>query len=429
MQEKIQEMLQRITATTIIVGVDTGKESHWARVTDYRGVDLMKPVKVTNDIKGFDGLMSRIEKVRTARGCDQVIIGTEPSGHYWRAFGWYLKLHPSQPMLVGVNPFHTKQAKELDDNSQTRSDKKDALVIAHLIRDGRFFDTYLPKDVYAELRVFNTERQRIMKQISRASNTIIALMDEFFPEYRTVFKNVTCPTSCEILRIVPFPTDVLSMGREDLIALIRQASGGTEGQKLADELVLVATNSVGVLEGKTAVRFRLKQLLEELTFHQKQKAAVEEQLNAELKKLGLGEILQSMPGIGPIIAAAFLGEVGDVDRFDTWKQLRKLAGLNLTENSSGKRKGKTTISKRGRPYLRHMLYMAGEACILHNEELRQLYYYFRRRSINPLKYNQAVVAVGLKAMRVLFYMAKTKAKYDPSKALGDIRKEQIAQIA
>ena len=136
-----------------------------------------------------------------------------------------------------------------------------------------------------------------------------------------------------------------------------------------------------------------------------------------------------MPGIGPIIAAAFLGEAGDVDRFDTWKQLRKLAGLNLTENSSGKRKGKTTISKRGRPYLRHMLYMAGESCILHNEELRQLYYYFRRRSINPLKYNQAVVAVGLKAMRILFYMAKNKATYDPSKALGDIRKEQFAQIA
>lgn len=429
MQKTIHERIERITTTTIIVGVDTGKESHWARITDYRGIDLMKPVKVTNDLKGFDGLMARIEKARAAHGCNQVIIGTEPSGHYWRAFGWYLKLHPSQPVLVNVNPFHTKQAKELDDNSQTKSDKKDALVIAHLIRDGRYFDTHLPKDVYAELRVFNTERQRVMKQISRASNTIIALTDEFFPEYRTIFKKLTCPTSCEILRAVPFPTDVLAMGRDDLIALIRQASGGTEGQKLADELIRTAANSVGVLEGKTAARFRLNQLLEELSFQRIQKAAVEEQLTAELKKLGLGEILQSMPGIGPIIAAAFLGEAGDIDRFDTWKQLRKLAGLNLTENSSGKRKGKTTISKRGRPYLRHMLYMAGESCILHNDELRQLYYYFRRRSTNPLKYNQAVVAVGLKAMRILFYMAKNKATYDPSKALGDIRKEQLAQIA
>jgi len=425
----MQEKIMRITATTVIVGVDVAKEEHWARITDYRGIDLTKPVRVTNNIAGFSKLMASIGKARMTHGCDQVMIGMEPSGHYGRALQWYLKVHPSQPVLVGVNPYHTKQAKEMDDNSQTKSDPKDALVIAHLIREGRYFDAYLPEGEYAQLRVLNTERQRVMKEISRAGNTLIALMDEFFPEYGKLFKDLLCPTSQEILRATVFPSDVLAISRDDLVALVRRASGGTQGRRLADNLILAAAGSVGVREGKEAVRFRSRQLLDSLAFHQTQKDAVETQLEAVLKAMGLGDILQSMPGIGSIIAAAFLGEVGDVSRFETWKQVRKLAGLNLKENSSGKRKGKTSITKRGRPYLRHMLYMAGEACLLHNEEMRQLYHYFRKRSINPLTYNQAIVAVGLKVMRILFYMAKNNARYDPGKALGELRTAQLSQIA
>ena len=98
------------------MGVDVAKKEHWARITDYRGVDLAKPIKVWNDMEGFEKLMARIEKIRISAGCDKVIIGLEPSGHYWKPLGWYLFLHLSNPMLAGVNPYHTKQAKELDDN-------------------------------------------------------------------------------------------------------------------------------------------------------------------------------------------------------------------------------------------------------------------------------------------------------------------------
>jgi len=147
-----------------------------------------------------------------------------------------------------------------------------------------------------------------------------------------------------------------------------------------------------------------------------------------MAKSELGEILQSMKGIGSVISAAFLGEVGDIIRFDDWRQVRRLGGMNLVEDSSGKHKSKTKISKRGRPYLRYMLYMAGVSCCIHNAEMKQYYRYLRERPKNPLKKEQAIVATGLKVMRILFYMAKNREKYNPEKALGDIRKEQIASI-
>ena len=429
MQNVLQTRITRITPATIIVGIDAAKDLHWARITDYRGLDLMKPVKVHNNMDGFESLLAKVEKLRHKHGCGQVMFGMEPSGHYWRALGWYLYLHESKPVLLGVNPYHTKQAKELNDNSQTKSDPKDAQVIAHLIRDGRYFDTYLPEGEYAELRLLNTERQRLMKQISRANNVLIALLDEYFPEYATVWGSVTCPTSLELLKTYAFPSDILSASKEQLLYDIREASRGTEGVKLMGDMIRAASRSVGVTEGQRITRIRMLSLIDEMTYFEEKKAEIETELEAVMNTLQLGTVLQSMLGVGTIISAAFLGEVGDITRFSNWKQVRSLAGLNLVENSSGKHKGKTKVSKRGRPYLRHMLYLAGECGCRCNPEMRAFYRYLRDRKNNPLNGHQAFVATGLKIMRILFHLAKTGEHYDPGKALGTVRLQQIASVS
>jgi len=427
--QSIQERIKRITDTTMIVGVDVAKEIHWARITDYRGVDLVKAFKFHNSIDGFENLLTKVEKIRKKHECDQVIIGMEPSGHYWRALGWYLKLHDSKPVLVGVNPFHVKQTKELVDNSQTKSDPKDALVIAHLIKNGSYFDTYLPESEYADLRQLNSERQRIMKQISRTNNQLIAHIDEYFPEYSTVWKDVTCPTSLKLLKVYAFPSDILSAKREKLLEDIKVASSGTEGLKLMEDMIKVSKRSIGVKEGRRIVRIRILNLIEDMAHFEKDKAAIESELDSTMKSLEIGYVLQSVPGVATIISSAFLGEVGDVSRFSSWKQVRSLAGLNLVEDSSGKRKGNTKVSKRGRPYLRHMLYMAGENGVRNNPEMNKYYRYLRDRKKNPLNANQAIVATGLKMMRMLFHIAKTGEKYNPEKALGEVRLQQIASLA
>lgn len=424
----MQEKLRRITPTTIIVGVDIAKDEHFARITDYRGIDLQKPVRFHNNMDGFEMLLSKIAKVSEKNGGEKVVIGMEPSGHYWCAFGWYLKLHESKPVLVGVNPYHTKQAKELDDNSQTKSDPKDAQVIAHLIRDGRYFDTYLPEAEYAELRQLNTERQRLMKQVSRSNNILIALLDEYFPEYAGVWSDVTCPTSLELLKKYAFPSDIMDVKREELLADIKRASSGREGVKLLQTMTQAASRSIGVKEGLRSVRIRILSLIDELKYFERKIVSIEAELESVMDKLQLGQILQSVPGVGPVISAGFAGEVGDISRFTNWKQVRSLSGLNLVENSSGKHKGKTKVSKRGRPYLRHILYMAGECGCRCNPEMRGFYRYLRDRNNNPLSGYQAFVATGLKIMRILFHLAKTGQKYDPQKALGAVRLEQIASL-
>ena len=370
----------------------------------------------------------KVKQLGEKHGCDQVMIGMEPSGHYWRALGWYLKLHESGPVLLGVNPYHTKQAKELDDNSQTKSDPKDALTIAHLIRNGNFYDTYLPEGEYAELRQLNAERQRIVKQIVRTKNILIALLDEYFPEYATVWDSVTCPTSLEILKTYAFPADITSVSKSRLVEDIRAITRGREGNELAGKMIQAASRSVGVKEGQKAARVRILNLIDDLLHFNRQEGAIGAELEAVMDTLQLGKLLKSVRGVGPVIAAGFVGELGDVSRFANWKQVRSLAGLNLVENSSGKHKGNTKISKRGRPYLRYILYTAGEQCNIWNPEMHDYYRCLTERKNNPLKRDQALVAVGLKVMRILFHMARTGEAYDPGKALGAVRTQQAASL-
>ena len=92
----------------------------------------------------------------------------------------------------------------------------------------------------------------------------------------------------------------------------------------------------------------------ELLIEQIEKA--EEKLEEQLKETGYYESLISIPGVGIVSAAMLVGEIGEINRFDSYEQIRRYAGLNLVENSSGKHQGKTTISKRGRGLLRSILY-------------------------------------------------------------------------
>ena len=107
-------------------------------------------------------------------------------------------------------------------------------------------------------------------------------------------------------------------------------------------------------------------------------------------------------GIGVITVAGFPEEVGDVKRFESPRQIQKLAGLPLRENSSGKRKGQTTISKRGRSKLRAVLFNAVIPLIAKDSEFWSLHTYYTTRANNPLKKKQSVIAISCKLIRIFY---------------------------
>lgn len=347
----------------------------------------------------------------------------------WKAFANWIEKQEGIKVVL-VNPYATKQAKELDDNSQTKSDKKDALTIAKLVKDGRYFALYLPHDIYAELRGLSTTRTGINKRKNALKNTIIAVMDEYFPEYEEVFK---CPLSGKasrhILKNWPFPKFIIELGEDGITEEIKKVVKKTVGRKKAVQLVETARGSVGVDYGEEAARLKLRLMLEELELLEKQREELEEQMAAALQKTDYAGFLLSIKGISVVTLAACLGELGDPARFDSPRQMSRMAGYNLVEDSSGKNKSGTKISKRGRKNLRSVLYQMALTMVATNEEMKQLYQYLKTREKDPLRKMQALIVISKKILTLIHTLARKKECYDPDKVFGYVRREQLKAAA
>lgn len=425
LKERLNKKLEAITFETLIVGVDIAKHNQWARFVDCRGIEHNKALKFENNRNGFNAILTRIYEICKQEDFNKVIVGMEPTGHYWKAFANFL-LKQAKITVVLVNPYHTKKAKELDDNSQTKSDKKDALTIARLVKDGRYFETYLPHDVYAELRGLTTTRHSMNKRKKSIINTITAVLDEYFPEYGTVFKQpFKGKASMHLLKVCPIPKFILELGEDGVLDEIKKAVKKTVGRKKAAQLVEAAKDSIGVDYGEKAARFKIQQLMEELELITNQLKSVEEEMSEALKKTETAEYLMSIPGIGVVSLATCLGELGDPLRFENARQMSRLAGYNLIEDSSGKNKSGTCISKRGRKNLRSVLYQISLTMVANNKELRQLYDYLKTRENNPLKKMQALVVISKKVLTLIFTLSKKKAYYEPELVFGSYRKSQL----
>ncbi len=413
-----------IENTDAIVGIDIAKNVHWAGIILPNGREIKKSFSFHNNKKGFESLVETVRNVLTMLNFKKVIIGMEPTGHYWKSCARYLQ-KIDWIKVVTVNPKKVKDSKELDDNCQTKSDKKDCMTIARLIKDARFFEPYLPEGVWAELRNLSNTRAELVKKQNSIKNRLIATMDEYFPEYGRVFKNIFSRTSEEILKRCPFPEDIKSIGKEKLLEHIKKTvKRGYKKQQVKD-IYELANESIGTTEGTMGAKFQLKMYIEEAEMLTKQIKLTEEELEKQLKETGFYESILSIKGIGIISAATLIGEIGDINRFNSYEQIRRYAGLNLIENSSGKHQGKTTISKRGRSLLRSILYRMAFTMISTNNEIKQLYKYLITRKENQLKKKQAIVAVIGKILQIIYAVVTKNEEYKATRVFTQNRLEQL----
>lgn len=114
----------------------------------------------------------------------------------------------------------------------------------------------------------------------------------------------------------------------------------------------------------------------------------------------------------------FLAEIGNISKYDDYKQIQKVAGLNLEETSSGNRKGKTEISKRGRPNLRNILYQAALVMAAKNEAFKDVYGHITKRANNRLIGKQAIVALSVRIIKVIYALCTKKELYSHDKVHG-----------
>ena len=422
------EKIKAISEKTLVVGIDVGSEFHYARAFDWRGVEFSKkPFKFSNTEAGFTEFKAWIHHIQTEHEKDIVVPGMEPTGHYWFNLGKYLQDNSMRPVLV--NPHHVKKSKELDDNHPTKNDRKDPKVIAGLIKDGRYSYPYLPDRVYADLRTASNLRFQTQSELTRIQNRISRWFSIYFPEYKDVYGNADAKSGMMILKAAPLPNDIVTLGVEGINRIWREARLKAVGIKRAKTLYEAVEHSIGSREGATAARLEIRMLLEDYESRASRLQEIMMMIETLVREIPMAEKLLEIKGVGMKTVSGFLAEVGDISRFDNPKQLQKLAGLAIKENSSGKHKGETTISKRGRKRLRYLLFEVAMSLVGKNAEFAQLHLYYTTRQINPLKKMQSLMAVACKLIRIFYAMLTKQVDYDPQKMISDIRRPEIYQQA
>lgn len=418
MKRTQNEKILQIKFETLVVGIDIGKETHYARAFDCRGLELSKLLRFSNTNQGYEALEDWMQAVMKKHGKTEAIVGFEPTGHYWFTLGDHLQ---RKGHLLGiVNPFHVKCTRELDDNSQTKNDKKDPKTIAMLVKDGRFRDVYIPEDVYQELREAVSERERLLEQLIGLSNQVIRWLDIRFPEFNEVFKDWTGDAAWLTLKNYPTPVKIVSAGASAIVGTWSKEMK-RPSLKRAEKLVRLANVSIGRTAGSEAAEAALQNLLSQYEMILKQKQDTEKLMQELLMKVPNASKLVDIKGIGMVTAAVIVSEIGDISRFKDPRQIQKMAGLSLRENSSGKHKGKTTISKRGRKRLREGLFRAIITMLATNQEFRMLHQRNLGREKNPLKKMESIIALCGKLIRVIFAILTKGNDYNACKMIEDMK--------
>ncbi|MCM3694748.1 IS110 family transposase [Neobacillus niacini] len=411
MQDKQNQLIERISNKHLVIGVDIAQHIHVARAVNFRGIIVGDPLSFENNEEGFDRLLNWINKLKTTKGFDKTLVGMEPTGHYWLNLSKWL--YEQNIEVVTVNPHLVKRNKENRDNSQSKSDKKDALVIADMVKNGYYSFLRPTSEAFEKLRVLMANRDMTVKRFVSAVNQINRWVDIVFPELRQVFKDVKGKGAIATLRLFPTPLEISSMKAQDIVDGWKSTMQRHAGLKKAQLLIVLAKQSVGTHQALDAYKLHLEQLIEEFDLATAQLERVEQEVTCVLKQITFAKKLLSIKGVSEIALAGILGEAGDLSRFAHGSSLLRHAGLHLVEASSGKWKGQIVLSKRGRSRLRRFLYLATMSLVMNNPEFKELHSY--NVNVKKMKKMKSIMKLINKFARIIVGIARNNEAYCPDK--------------
>ena len=401
------QRIEKITENHLVVGIDIAKEIQVARAVTYRGIELGKPCSFTNDLFGFQLFRNWLQALQRDYHKKHVIIGMEPTGHYWLNLAHWLLKQPCE--VVVVNPYHVKMSKENRDNSPTKNDVKDALVIADMVKNGYYSPLRLPTGKFEELRILFSSREFAVKQFSGVQNQIHRWLDIYFPEYRHVFKDWKCKTSLATLQLFPLPADLKGLSAKEIYAAWKPIMKRRGNYSFAVALHEIAQHSVGAMTSSVQAKRSLTFLLTQYHAHEDYLTQLELEVLALLQDIPQAIPILAIPGIGAVILAGILAETGDLKGYCHGQQVLRLAGLHLSEISSGLHKGQTRLTKRGRPKLRKMLFLAVIHLVKNNPEFKELHQY--NVKVKKMKRMHSIIKLCGKLARIIVAMTNKNQAY------------------
>ena len=203
--------------------MDIGSDFNAACFMDKEGNVLGRYPTIYNSRKGFEYFQAMVLKVMRKHKLTDVLIGMEPTGHYWRKIAFFAKEKGYEVRFVRTTA--VKHQRELDESSSAKSDIKDAYTIGNIVREGKYIDTIIEESVFRQLRTLAHARERILRYIVGSTHGLQAVLNDYFPELRHLFWSMRSKGLWRLLETYPFPEDVRKAGLSAVTALLMQGTG------------------------------------------------------------------------------------------------------------------------------------------------------------------------------------------------------------
>lgn len=417
----------------LYVAIDIGKNVHCFAA--YAGAEMkviQAPQEVLAIACGYEQFRSWLQ-ARLAEGrYGPVLIGLEPTGIYhenWldvllRDFG-----ETAQVRLL--NPYNVRQKRqELVGRRKKKSDALDDRAIAFCLRDGLGYPARAREPVSLRFSLWASSVRQTQFALYRAERQVLVQIDRLWPSallkvkaFQKAHPQLAMPEplvrgralQSKLVQLLllyrPNPYQWLPAKEEDIIAFYHEHQMRC-GPHWANVVLQVLQRSLW--PAPPVAELLAKQLQDDfqyyLTLQQRLDKLLEQ--TEQIVPGSVAEVLTTLPGIAPYLAAQYVAFVGDVHRFQSADQIWSLAGLEPAQSDSGDRRHQGKITKRGDPAFRRLLFSIGVSMAKSCPTIEAA----KKRALSHGKGKiGACLHAAHKANRILFRLLRDQIPFDPAK--------------
>lgn len=372
----------------VFVGIDVAKDKHDCFAVDSDGIVVCDNFTFANSSVGFAEFLQR------ALSWGKIKVGIEATGHYSQNLLSFLNAHNFD--VVVFNPLSVSRLRTASTLRKTKTDKNDSRYIARLLMNGDCDPYHTQSYHISVLKSLTRARFRLFQEVQPLKNRFRRLLHILFPELHGFFCNIYGNTALSLLVALPSAKDISECNILTLTKILSSASHGRLSRSKAESLKSLAKSSIGTYNYGDA--FELKQTTERIRFISSQMSDIEAEINSVM--LSVDSPITSIPGIGNLLGATILAEIGDISLFANPDKLLAFAGCEPSTYQSGKYTATTTpMVKHGSRYLRRALYCAADMAYVHSPSFHA--YIDRKRSQG--KHYYVAMAHGMKKLvRIIF---------------------------
>ena len=410
---RVNEKIKRITPDTLICGIDIGKTKCCARFCDFRGLEVYHKVWFDRT-DNLDVIGCHITAAMYKENKNDVIISFEPTGHYWLNIDKYFRECGQETVLMPT--YTVKQEKEQYDQNPTKSDPKDAILIARLTSEGKYVKPIERNEIYQDIYSGYQIYDDIQKEINRVKNKIHVWNDKYFPEVEHVYK-IDSVAIKPIYENQLIPIEINNMELEVFIELMTKDNGYAKKSNIINlKKLCEKSNAINI---DNFSKYEIKRLYERYQQLVNELEEIKSKLIELASQIDYVEKLVEISGINYISVVGIIAETGDLKNYEHAKQLMKMSGLSLKESSSGQKKGKKHISKRGRSKLRRNLKQIGITLVKNNNFFLQLHNYYTTQRENKLSKLVSINAIIRKFTYIMMSIVKSGESFNIEKAIKE----------